>query len=63
MISVVVPAFNEGAGIAQLYSRVSDAALAWAEDYELIVVDDGSRDDTLAVCRDLAQSDPRLQNS
>ena len=61
MISVVVPAFNEGAGIAQLHSRVTAAASAWAEDYELIIVDDGSRDDTLAVCRKLALGDPRVK--
>lgn len=61
MISVVVPAFNEGDGIAQLHSRVTAAAGAWAEDYELIVVDDGSRDDTLAVCRNLARDDPHFK--
>jgi dolichol-phosphate mannosyltransferase len=61
MISVVVPAFNEGDGIAQLHSRVTAAACAWAEDYELIVVDDGSRDDTLAVCRNLARDDPHFK--
>jgi dolichol-phosphate mannosyltransferase len=61
MISVVVPAFNEGAGIALLHSRVTAAARAWAEDYELILVDDGSRDDTLTVCRKLALEDPRFK--
>jgi len=61
MISVVVPAFNEGDGIAQLHSRVTTAACAWAEDYELIVVDDGSRDDTLTVCRNLARDDPHFK--
>jgi dolichol-phosphate mannosyltransferase len=58
---VVVPAFNEGDGIAQLHSRVTAAACAWAEDYELIVVDDGSRDDTLAVCKNLARDDPHFK--
>ena len=43
MISVVVPAYNEEAGIGQLYSRVVGAAADWNEDYELLVVDDGSR--------------------
>lgn len=61
MISVVVPAFNEGAGIEKLHSRIAAAASAWDEDYELILVDDGSRDDTLAVCRALAQEDPRFK--
>jgi glycosyltransferase involved in cell wall biosynthesis len=61
MISVVVPAFNEGAGIAQLYNRVAAAAASWGENYELIIVDDGSGDDTLKVCKALARSDAQLK--
>jgi len=61
MISVVVPAFNESAGIAQLHSRVTAAASSWGEAWELILVDDGSRDDTLAVCTNLARVDPHFK--
>ena len=61
MISVVVPAHNEEAGIGQLYSRVVGAAADWNEDYELLVVDDGSRDRTFELLRGLAERDPRLK--
>jgi glycosyltransferase involved in cell wall biosynthesis len=61
MISVIVPAYNEEDGIALLYERLSKAAAGWNEDYEVIVVDDGSRDSTLALLRDLAQTDSRLK--
>jgi len=61
MISVVVPAYNEEAGIGQLYSRVVGAAAAWREEYELLVVDDGSRDRTFELLRGLAERDPRLK--
>jgi len=61
MISLVVPAFNEQDGIEELYRRVSTSALAWGDDWELIVVDDGSRDRTLEVLERLAQADPRLK--
>jgi glycosyltransferase involved in cell wall biosynthesis len=61
MISVVVPAFNEQEGIETLYRRVTDASAAWNEDYELIIVDDGSRDSTLQICEKLAASDSRLK--
>ena len=54
MISVVVPAFNEEEGIETLYRRVTDASVAWNEDHELIIVDDGSRDSTLQICETLA---------
>lgn len=61
MISVVVPAYNEEEGIPILYERLSRAAAGWGEDYELVIVDDGSRDGRLALLRTLASGDPRLK--
>lgn len=62
LISVVVPALNEQNGIAELYSRITNAAAAWPHPLrELILVDDGSTDRTLAICRELAQKDPRFR--
>src|SRR5512134_2261078 len=43
-VSVVIPAFNEGAVIAQVVSALA-AAGPW---HEIIVVDDGSQDETAA---------------
>lgn len=60
MISLVVPAFNEAAGIEELYRRVCAASSAWGEDFELVIVDDGSRDRTLEILESLA-GDPRLK--
>src|SRR5262245_46360909 len=61
MISIVVPAFNEEAGIAELNRRISAAAQSWGDDYELLLVDDGSRDRTFAICEELARHDQRLK--
>lgn len=61
MISIVVPAFNEEDGIAELNRRIAAAAKEWGDDYELLLVDDGSRDRTLAICEELAQHDSRLK--
>jgi glycosyltransferase involved in cell wall biosynthesis len=62
MISVVVPALNEESGIRELYRRVTAAAASWPDpELELILVDDGSTDRTLAICRELAASDPRFK--
>lgn len=61
MISLVVPAYNEEEGIEELCRRVRAAAPAWNEDWELIVVDDGSRDRTLEILERLALDDPRLK--
>jgi len=51
-ISLIVPALNEAANLAALTARV-DTALA-GRAYELLIVDDNSRDNTEAVCAELS---------
>jgi len=60
VISLVAPAYNEADGIEELYRRVCAASPAWGEDFELVIVDDGSRDRTMEVLERLAV-DPRLK--
>lgn len=60
-LSIVVPCFNEEACLPELHARLSKAAAAVAgEDYEIVLVNDGSRDGSWAMMQALAQSDPRL---
>jgi len=61
MISVVIPAYNEEDGIAEMYNRVVAAAPAWGEDFEVLIVDDGSRDRTLEICERIGAVDTRLK--
>jgi dolichol-phosphate mannosyltransferase len=58
LASVVVPVFNEQDNLEALYTRLC-AALQGIE-YEIVFVDDGSRDQSLAVLYRLAAGDPRL---
>ena len=60
MISVVVPIHNEAENISLLIDRVRAASTAWKDDYELILVDDGSTDDSLARMLAAAQTDPSI---
>lgn len=62
LISVVVPVYNEAEGIRQFHKRAT-AALRALEgcDHELVYVDDGSRDGSFEIMRELADWDPRVQ--
>ena len=45
-ISVVVPLYNEAANVAELHRQLTEALRGQGRSYELILVDDGSTDDT-----------------
>lgn len=60
-ISLVLPAYNEAENIEPMVAEATPALQANADDYEIIVVDDGSRDDTAAVTRRLMEQDPHVR--
>lgn len=60
-VSMVLPAYNEEANIARAVERADAALAATGLDCELIVVNDGSRDRTGAILRELAARFPRLR--
>ncbi|AKS43001.1 glycosyltransferase family 2 protein [Wenzhouxiangella marina] len=61
LVSVVIPAFNESSGLERLSSRVIEAVESCACQAELVVVDDGSTDDTWARLRQLSAADARIR--
>jgi glycosyltransferase involved in cell wall biosynthesis len=60
-LSVVVPIYNEEESIPALYARLGAALERLGRPYEIIAVDDGSRDRSFALLRDLAAQDRRLR--
>ena len=61
MISLVVPTYKERANIQPLVERTGAALAQWVEEYELIVVDDGSPDGTGDEVLRLAATRPWLR--
>ena len=60
-LSIVVPCYNEQECLAALHERLAKAAQsAVGEDYELVLVNDGSTDRTWPMMKDMAAEDPRL---
>ncbi len=58
--SIVVPTYNEEANISELYRRVSAVMDRLDGSAELVLVDDGSRDRTLPLIRQLREYDSRV---
>lgn len=60
-LSIVVPCYNEAACLDTLHARIAAAARAVVgDDHEIVLVNDGSRDQSWAVMERLAASDPNL---
>ena len=61
LVSILVPCYNEEASLPRLYEevrRLMDAETAY--DWELFLIDDGSRDRTMEIILQLAQQDQRV---
>lgn len=61
LLSVVAPVFNEAAGVDELVSRLKASCSKATASFELIVVNDGSSDGTLARLIALSGSTPELR--
>ena len=61
-ISVIVPCYNEEESLPLFYIEICKVAESFKHvDFEFIFVNDGSRDNTLSLARDLAKSDKRVR--
>lgn len=58
MISILLPVYNEGKYIKDAISSIISQTY---KDWELIVVDNGSSDNTIEICEELARSDSRIK--
>ena len=60
MISLIIPCFNEEESLPLFYPEATSVLQKMNCDYELIFVNDGSRDRTLAILKELSEKDPHV---
>jgi glycosyltransferase involved in cell wall biosynthesis len=59
-ISIVIPVYNEAESLSGLHAELDAALKSIGKSYEIIAVDDGSRDDSLNVLKRLTEIDSHL---
>lgn len=60
-LSVVIPVYNEAPNLEPLLREFTETLRAWGRPYELILIDDGSRDATFEILARLQAADPCLR--
>ena len=61
MLSIVVPIYNESLNLDGFFARLIPALEGTGESFEVICIDDGSRDDSVAKLKLVNQADPRVK--
>lgn len=60
-ISIVIPAYNEEENLNPLISELKGVLDGLGRSYEIIIVDDGSRDRSFEILKEIAYKDPRIK--
>jgi glycosyltransferase involved in cell wall biosynthesis len=60
-LSIVVPVYNEQENVEDLIAAITSSMENFKEDYEIVLVDDGSTDDSFEIMKRLAQDNPRMR--
>ena len=60
LLSIIVPCYNEQEALPLFYREASAVLTQMDCDYELLLINDGSKDRTLAIMKELAASDPHV---
>lgn len=61
MISIIIPIFNEEENLPILHGKVSEAMEAIGRDWELVLINDGSSDNSASVLDELADKDEQVK--
>ncbi len=61
ILSIVVPVYNEEENVRLLFEKIQAVCETIDDTYEVLFVDDGSRDETFAVLSELSEQNPQLR--
>jgi glycosyltransferase involved in cell wall biosynthesis len=61
LLSLVIPVYNERESLAALHAEISEVAATLAERVEIIFIDDGSKDGSWDIVRELSAKDARVR--
>ncbi|MBN2400478.1 MAG: glycosyltransferase family 2 protein [Candidatus Aminicenantes bacterium] len=61
LVSIVIPVFNEAENVGLLHNEIALAVTNRPEDYEIIFIDDGSSDGSLAALKNIRGQDARIK--
>jgi glycosyltransferase involved in cell wall biosynthesis len=60
-LSIVIPVYNEEDNVEDLIAAINSAVRDYKEDYEIVLVDDGSTDESFKILKNLAQENPKIR--
>lgn len=60
-LSIIIPVFNEELSLKELSLKIADVLNRMQEAYEIILVDDGSTDNSFNVLKELSQNNEKLK--
>jgi dolichol-phosphate mannosyltransferase len=61
LLSIIIPCFNEELVITETHKRLTHVLTSVNHDYELIFINDGSKDHTINILQELATTDPKVK--
>ncbi|SDH16081.1 dolichol-phosphate mannosyltransferase [Pedobacter terrae] len=57
LVSIIIPAYNESANIPHIINAVKDTFTNQLYNYEIIIIDDGSKDNSIDIAREISLND------
>jgi glycosyltransferase involved in cell wall biosynthesis len=60
-LSIIIPAYNESQNLSELIPVVTDVLVKTGREYEIILIDDGSTDDTVQVVNEMIRTDAHIK--